>query len=264
VGPVDETAAWAWLRSRPGATATRPVPVDDAAADLLALYGPVATAAGRLAVGQLGQSLDGCIATRTGDAEYVTGEADREHLHRLRALVDAVLVGVGTVVSDDPRLTVRAVAGESPHRVVLDPRGRAPVGARVLSDGAPTTWLVAPGEVTSAARRAGPAVRVLPVPCGPDGTAAPAAVLDVLASAGLRRVLVEGGGRTVSRFVRAGALDRLHVSVAPVLLGSDGTTGLGVPGPALARDAVRPPSRSFRLGDDVCFDLDLRAARPVV
>ncbi|MFC5382663.1 RibD family protein [Aquipuribacter nitratireducens] len=263
MGPVDATAAWAWLRS-PAARAggARPAPADAEAADLLALYGPVATAPGRFALAQLGQSLDGCIATRTGDAVHVTGEADREHLHRLRALVDAVLVGVGTVVSDDPRLTVRSVVGRDPHRVVLDPAARAPLTARVLSDGAPVTWCVAEAH-EAAARRAvtgdGP-VRVLAVPCDERRGVDPHDVLDRLADRGLVRVLVEGGGRTVSRFLRAGALDRLHLSVAPVLLGADGTTGLGVPGPALARDALRPPSRTFRLGDDVCFDLDLAAA----
>jgi diaminohydroxyphosphoribosylaminopyrimidine deaminase/5-amino-6-(5-phosphoribosylamino)uracil reductase len=220
------------------------------------LYEPLLAAPGRYALAQLGQSLDGCIATRTGDAVFVTGEADRAHLHQLRALVDAVVVGVGTVVSDDPRLTVRAVAGPDPHRVVLDPTGRAPRGSRVLSDGAPTTWLVGEdavdglGEVPAA-------VRVRTLPLGDEGFA-PAAVLDLLADLGLGRVLVEGGGRTVSQFVRAGVLDRLHLTVAPVLLGTDGTTGIGLPGPALARDAVRPPSRAFLLGDDVCFDLDLR------
>ncbi|WP_336921339.1 RibD family protein [Aquipuribacter sp. SD81] len=279
---ADAEVAWRWLLSRAGrapgdaraggarppaprvADDAAPEPSDEDAADLLALYGPVATARGRLAVGQLGQSLDGCIATRTGDARYVTGDADRAHLHRLRALVDAVLVGVGTVCADDPRLTVRAVAGPHPHRVVLDPAGRCPVGSRVLADGAPTTWLVSAAGVRRARRAVAgrAAVRVVGLPAGPAGAPVPPpAVLDLLAGLGLGRVLVEGGGRTVTAFVRAGALDRLHLSVAPVLLGADGTTGLGLPGPALARDALRPPSRNFRLGDDVCFDLDLAAVR---
>ncbi|MGJ7440744.1 RibD family protein [Aquipuribacter sp. MA13-6] len=224
------------------------------------LYRPVLAGGARYAMAQLGQSLDGCIATRTGDAVFVTGEVDRAHLHQLRAYVDAVLVGVGTVVSDDPRLTVRAVTGADPHRVVLDPTGRCPRTARVLADGAGATWVL--GETAAAGVGPVPAgVRVLTLPLEDGGRFAPAAVLDALAGVGLGRVLVEGGGRTVSAFLRAGVLDRLHLSVAPVLLGTDGTTGIGLPGPALARDAVRPPSRSFRLGDDVCFDLDLRALR---
>ena len=82
---------------------------------------------GPLVLAQLGQSLDGFIASRTGHAEFVTGPEDREHLHRLRALVDAVVVGVGTVAADDCRLTVRAVPGPHPTRVVLDPSARAPL-----------------------------------------------------------------------------------------------------------------------------------------
>ena len=85
-------------------------------------------------IAQIGQSLDGRIATHSGHSHYINGIAGRAHLHRLRALVDAVVVGVGTVVADDPQLTVRLVPGPNPARVVLDPRGRLPVQARVLSE----------------------------------------------------------------------------------------------------------------------------------
>ena len=146
-----------------------------------------------LVVGQLGQSLDGFIAARTGDAVFVTGEADREHLHRLRALVDAVVVGVGTVVADDPQLTVRAVEGRSPARVVLDPSGRAPRGR-----GADARGRRAGAVVRRRGRRGAPApgaphVEVVRLARGPDGFA-PHDVLAALAARGLRRVLVEGGG----------------------------------------------------------------------
>ena len=93
------------------------------AALLAERYLPLCLGGPRLAFAQLGQSLDGFIATRTGDADYVTGEEDRRHLHRLRALADAVVVGAGTAVADDPQLTVRACAGTNPVRVVLDPQG---------------------------------------------------------------------------------------------------------------------------------------------
>jgi len=225
-----------------------------------ALYAPL-LGHPRYAVAQLGQSLDGCVATRSGDAVHVTGHLDRAHLHQLRSLVDAVVVGVGTVVADDPRLSVRAVEGDDPHRVVLDPSGRAPRQARVLSDGRPTTWVVGPAAA-AVLGPVPPAVRVLEVPAGDDGFE-PLAVLDRLAGLGLGRVLVEGGGRTVSRFLAAGVLDRMHLTVAPVLLGSDGRPGVRLPGPELARDAPRPPSRAFPMGDDVCFDLDLAGLRVV-
>ncbi|MBI0385658.1 RibD family protein, partial [Streptomyces albiflaviniger] len=106
-------------------------------------YLPLCLAGPGLTIAQLGQSLDGFIATRTGDADYVTGEEDRRHLHRLRALADAVVVGAGTAVADDPQLTVRACTGAHPVRVVLDPRGRVPLDRRVFTDGsAPTLWVV--------------------------------------------------------------------------------------------------------------------------
>src|SRR3954469_23811598 len=84
-------------------------------------------------VGQIGQSIDGRIATVTGHSKYINGPAGLAHLHRLRALVDAVLVGIGTAVADDPQLTVRRIAGPNPARIVLDPRGRLSPSARVLT-----------------------------------------------------------------------------------------------------------------------------------
>ncbi|MGX6742622.1 RibD family protein [Streptomyces xantholiticus] len=219
----------------------------------LCLAGP------RFTFAQLGQSLDGFIASRTGDADYVTGEEDREHLHRLRALADAVIVGAGTAVADDPRLTVRSCTGANPVRVVLDPHGRVPLRRRVFTDGAaPTLWVVGAGSERGKAAADMDGVDVLPLP---DSAFAPHRLVRELARRDLGRVLVEGGGVTVSRFLHARALHRLYVTVAPVLLG-DGVPGLGFPGPELMRDALRPPTRRAALGEDTLFELDLRTARP--
>ncbi|MFF8288657.1 RibD family protein [Streptomyces sp. NPDC016309] len=232
--------------------------------DLARRYLPLCLAGPHVTFAQLGQSLDGFIATRTGDADYVTGEEDRAHLHHLRALADAVVVGAGTAVADDPRLTVRACPGDNPVRVVLDPRGRVPAGHRVFTDGeAPTLWVVGAGGGHAravAGRRTGTGtVDVLELP---DRDAfAPRALVRHLARRGLGRVLVEGGGVTVSRFLREGALHRLYVTVAPVLLG-DGVPGLAFPGPERMRDALRPPTRRTLLGDDTLFELDLGTPRP--
>src|ERR1700754_291255 len=89
---------------------------------------------GLVVVGQIGQSIDGRIATVTGHSKYINGPAGLAHLHRLRALVDAVMVGIGTAVADDPLLTVRRCTGPSPARIVLDPRGRLSPDAKVLAD----------------------------------------------------------------------------------------------------------------------------------
>jgi 3,4-dihydroxy 2-butanone 4-phosphate synthase / GTP cyclohydrolase II len=230
------------------------------AGELATRYGPLVDGGSSLVVAQLGQSLDGFIASRTGDARFVTGEPDRTHLHRLRALVDAVVVGVGTVVADDPRLTVRFVDGPSPVRVLLDPQARAPRDAEVLVVGdAPTVWVVAddipmPSSLCSH-------VDVIRLPrTGPDRSFAPSDVLAALAARDLGRVLVEGGGVTVSRFLAAGVLDRLLVTTAPLLVG-DGVPGLRFEGSERLADSLRAPSRRFLLGEDTCLELDLRAAR---
>jgi 3,4-dihydroxy 2-butanone 4-phosphate synthase / GTP cyclohydrolase II len=226
------------------------------AGELAGRYGPLVAAGPRLVLAQLGQSLDGFIASRTGDACFVTGAADRTHLHCLRALVDAVVVGVGTVVADDCRLTVRAVAGPNPVRVVLDPHMRASREAHVLTvDDAPTLWVVAddcPPPVPPA-----PHVEVLRLPVTErDRGFAPKQVVAALAARGHGRVLVEGGGVTVSQFLEAGVLDRLLVTTAPLLVG-DGVPGLRFEGRDRLADALRVPSRRFLLDDDVCVELDL-------
>ncbi|MGW2563489.1 RibD family protein [Streptomyces sp. NPDC001514] len=231
-------------------------------ADVLAdRYLSLCLAGPRFTFAQLGQSLDGFIATRKGDADYVTGEEDREHLHRLRALADAVVVGAGTAVADDPRLTVRACTGVNPVRVVLDPHRRVPPQRRVFTDGeAPTLWVVGADSEHGQTAADMDGVHGVDVLVLPDSAAfAPRRLVWELARRGLGRVLVEGGGVTVSRFLHARALHRLYVTVAPVLLG-DGIPGLGFPGPELMRDALRPPTRRAFLGEDTLFELDLRTA----
>lgn len=221
------------------------------AAALLELYLPVLRPG--LVIGQLGQSLDGRIATRTGHSHYVTGPDSLVHLHRLRALVDAVVVGAGTVLADDPRLTVRHCPGANPLRVVLDPRRRLTGVHRVFSDGAAPTLVigatdgVAPGQALSA---------TLPVEAGEDGFA-PARILALLADRGARRVLVEGGGVTVSRFLAAGALDVLHVAIAPMLIGS-GRQGISLPPIDRLDQALRPSVRRAPLGEDMLYALSFR------
>ena len=225
-------------------------------AELLDLFLPLVAQAGPWVIAQLGQSLDGRIATESGASHYINAIEARTHLHRLRAVVDAVVVGVGTVNADDPQLTVRHVPGANPLRVVLDPRRRAVAQARVFNDGAaPTLHVVA--EDGDASGGAGD-VRCFAMPCAAGGFE-PAAVLGWLREAGYRRVLVEGGGVTVSRFLQAGVLDRLHVMVAPMLIGS-GRPGLVLPPIETLDEAIRPPSRCFACGVDTLFDLDLRAA----
>ena len=286
---VNEATAWSLLRSvsehRPDSTAAVRVhhsarndiwlqvdasghwetsaPATDEASDLLDLYLPLQLSP-NLVVGQIGQSLDGRIATENGRSHYVTGPADRRRLHRLRALVDAVVVGAGTVAADNPRLTVRDAEGANPVRVVLDPTGRLSPDRAIFRDGAARTLVVRRALDAQPEPPAHADLIVLPDADGRPGSDtggvapgfAPATLLDALRARGLRRILVEGGGVTVSRFLQAGALTRLHVTVAPMLIGS-GRPGLTLPPITSPEKALRPACRLFRLGDDVLFDLDL-------
>lgn len=220
-------------------------------------YGPLVEAGDRMVIAQLGQSLDGFIASRTGDASFVTGEEDREHLHRLRALVDAVVVGASTVTADDPQLSVRAVAGTNPVRVVLDPHGRIPADSRLLTDPeAPTLWLV--GSDAELPDGVAPHVEVHRMP-QPDDFA-PRRVLELLHQRDLGRVLVEGGGVTVSGFLRAGCLDRLFLTSAPMLVG-DGVPGIRFDGSDALSEALAAPVRRFVFGTDICAEFNFAATR---
>jgi riboflavin-specific deaminase-like protein len=207
-------------------------------------------------VGQIGQSLDGRIATESGHSKYVNGPAGLTHLHRLRALVDAVVVGVGSAIADDPQLTVRRVAGPQPARVVIDPKGRLGAAARMFADNGVRRLLVT-AQGTCCAPPSGVEIVALPLT---DGQLAPSAILAELAGRGMRRILIEGGADTVSRFLAAGCLDRLHVMVAPIILGAGGP-GLILPAIERADQAPRMPIRVHQIEDDVLFDCDLSAQR---
>lgn len=228
-----------------------------AAREFLSLYLPIcAPRAGPLTLGHLGQSLDGCVATASGDSCFVNDRANIEHLHRLRALCDAVVVGGATAREDDPRLTTRLVPGPNPLRVAIDPRLELGPELRMFSDGAAPTLVVC---LRGARRRPGRAVELLEVAADAHGHPDLAAVLAGLHARGCHRVLVEGGGVTVSRFLAAGLLDRLHIAVAPLLIGA-GRAGLQVPARGALRDCLRPSHRVFRMGQDLLYDCDLRAA----
>jgi diaminohydroxyphosphoribosylaminopyrimidine deaminase / 5-amino-6-(5-phosphoribosylamino)uracil reductase len=210
-------------------------------------------------VGQIGQSLDGRIATTTGRSHYISGPEGLDHLHRLRSLVDAVVVGVGTAEADDPQLTVRRVPGPSPARVVIDPSGRLSPQARLLAEDG-IRRIIVTAQHGAPREYAGVETLVLPLV---QGRMAPAEILARLAGIGLRRVLIEGGACTLSRFIAEGCLDRLHVVVAPILLG-EGRSGLAL-GPIDRVDqALRPPIQIHRLGADALFDCDFGARRAVV
>jgi diaminohydroxyphosphoribosylaminopyrimidine deaminase / 5-amino-6-(5-phosphoribosylamino)uracil reductase len=233
LGAEDSNDSWPQVpllfRAR---TAPLPAPWED-------VFGPlrVGNIDDLVVVAQIGQSIDGRVATTTGQSHYINCPAGIAHLHRLRALVDGVVIGVQTACADDPQLTVRRVRGPNPVRVVLDPHGRLSPNARLLSREAETILVIAEG-----------------------GDMAPSAILAGLAKLGLRRVLVEGGANTVSRFLQARCLDRLHVVVAPLILGS-GRPSFAFGAIDRLEEAMRPPVRTHQLDRDMLFDCDLSAQR---
>jgi diaminohydroxyphosphoribosylaminopyrimidine deaminase / 5-amino-6-(5-phosphoribosylamino)uracil reductase len=236
------------------------LPASDERKALIDLYLPIcsATAARPITVGHLGQSLDGFIATHAGESRWVTGEENLLHMHRLRALCDAVVVGAGTVAADDPQLTTRLVDGPSPLRVVLDPARRLTPDHRVFNDeSAETLYVCAQSLTHSGERQFGRAV-VTGVRDAAAGGVEMTDLTRLLRARGCARVFVEGGGVTVSLFLEANLLDRLHVTVAPLLIGS-GRPAIRLPPRAALGDCHRPRYRVFRMGGDVLFDLEIES-----
>jgi riboflavin-specific deaminase-like protein len=249
-----EDAVLAWT---PGKGWASRLPADDPRSGFVSLYLPVcsATTAHPVTVGHLGQSLDGFIATPSGDSQFVTGDDNLVHVHRMRALCDAVVVGAGTVAADDPQLTTRHVAGRNPLRVVIDRGRRLEPAFKVFTDGqAPTLYVCARRQVRAGESRIGEAT--IAAIDDTDSAGAAAQVMHLLRARGCARVLVEGGGITVSAFLEAGLLDRLQIAIAPILIG-EGRPAVRLAPQARLRDCLRPAYRVYRMGGDVLFDCDL-------
>ena len=176
-----------------------------------------------------GISLDGKIATRTGDSCWITGEASRLEVHRLRDAADAIITGVGTVLADDPELTTRLPeGGKSPVRVVVDSLARTPLSAKLVNDGkAPTIIAIsnkAPEERVAALKAKN--VEILPLPEDSDGRLNLGALLRILGERCLTHVMVEAGGTLNSSFLFGNYVDKVVMFVAPKIIG-----GAGAPGP---------------------------------
>ncbi|NEX18971.1 deaminase [Thiorhodococcus mannitoliphagus] len=250
-GADDANAALVWRGDKFDAGPGLP----PEALDFVELYLPVLAAQSEhpVVVGHLGQSIDAQIATRSGDSCYVTGKENLTHLHRMRALCDAIVVGAGTVAADDPRLTTRLVAGPNPVRIVIDTERRLSGNQRIFSDADAETLLVCCAD------------RISHDELGRKLIAAPRqgrgldlrAVLEALTRRGLHSLFIEGGGVTVSRWMKAGLLDRLQIATAPVIIGA-GRPGLSLPASETMRACRRPPYKLFKMGDDILWDFDLR------
>jgi riboflavin-specific deaminase-like protein len=237
------------------------LPADDRRAALIDLYLPICSATKQhpITVGHLGQSLDGFIATHSGDSQFVTGPENIVHLHRMRALSDAIVVGAGTVAADDPQLTTRHVSGPSPLRVVLDPMRRLGEHYKVFRDNVAETLYVCGRSVVAPGESHFGRATLLSVADTPNGLDC-AEVLRLLRARGCHRIFVEGGGVTVSMFLEANLLDRLQVAIAPLIIGN-GRPAIRLPPEAALSDCRRPSYRVFRMGGDVFFDCDLKSRK---
>lgn len=212
---------------------------------------------------KMATSLDGRVATVTGESRWISGAGSRALVHRWRADHDAVAVGIGTALADDPLLTVRGVEGpvRPPARVVLDTHARLPLGSALVRTAAEVPVVVvcgttAPADRVAALREAG--VDVVAVPGEPVD---PDAALGALAGRGIQSVFVEGGADLADALVRAGAVDVVRWFVAPILIGGrEAPAGLGGAGVSRLADAARLADVTVeRVGEDVLVSGRLRA-----
>lgn len=203
-------------------------------------------------------TLDGRIATRTGHSRWISSEASRAAGHQMRDRADAILVGAGTVIADDPALTTRldGVADvHHPLRVVLDSHGRVPLSARVFDPTLPGRTLVATADMPAGRVRslAGRGIECVHVPPGSDGRVSLPDLLDLLGGRQVTDLLVEGGSTVHGAFLDAGLAQRLCAFVAPKLVGGNGAPGpVGGVGAACMDEAIGLKRvRAVQLGDDL-------------
>lgn len=202
---------------------------------------------------KLATSLDGRIATASGESRWITGPKSRAQGHRLRAVHDAVLVGVETAIADDPELTVRldGYAGRQPARVVLDSRQRLPPGGK-LARTASSVPVILVTTATADPELTGLGVRVLTVAGDARSRVDPEAAVAVLATEGLRSILIEGGGQVAAAFLRTGLVDAIEWFRAPILLGAEGRPGVGDLAVAALSEAPHyRRAEVSQLGDDL-------------
>jgi len=217
---------------------------------------------------KLAATLDGRIATASGESRWITGPAARAAVHRLRSRTDAIMVGSGTVLADDPELTARRGARvlHRPVRVVLDPALRVPPGARVYMGGSGQSWVLCERMAPAARRRRleSAGVELIDVPRAGRHLDLKRA-LARLAERGLTSVLVEGGGELAASLLRASLVDELHWFIAPRLLGADGIPSLGSLHVGTLREALALEAVTVRrVGEDLHVIGTPRAlARPV-
>lgn len=193
------------------------------------------------------QSLDACLAARPGQPTQLSGPQSSRLTHQLRAAHDAILVGVGTVIADDPQLTVRLVAGRNPQPVILDSRLRTPLQAKLVERAGQPAWIATTTAADPARRTAleSAGARLLVLPANGEGRVSLAALLGMLAEGGVSSLMVEGGAQVLTGFLTQGLADWMAITIAPVFLG-----GLPALGPGLPRSVRLKEVYTKQLGED--------------
>ena len=194
------------------------------------------------------QSLDGCLAAQPGRPTQLSGPQSSRLTHQLRAAHDAILVGVGTVLADDPQLTVRLAPGQNPQPVILDSRLRTPLQARLVQPAARPVWIAttpAANPVQKVALESA-GVRLLVLPSDEKGRVSLEALLQALAADGVRSLMVEGGAQVITGFLAQGLADWVAITIAPVFLGGLPAVGAELVGPHRLKEMS-----TEQLGEDV-------------
>jgi diaminohydroxyphosphoribosylaminopyrimidine deaminase / 5-amino-6-(5-phosphoribosylamino)uracil reductase len=176
-------------------------------------------------IAKYGMTLDGKIATVSGDSRWVTGEASRERVHAMRCSVDAIMVGIGTVISDDPSLTARpsgVIQERQPLRVVVDSQCKLPLTSKLASPdlaGGTLVLTTANRDIIAASRLEENGIELVEIAAGPDGRVDLTCAMEYLAARGVTSVLVEGGGRVTASLLAADLIDKIVAFIAPKIIG---------------------------------------------
>ncbi len=224
---------------------------EDEAHKLIAPWSKFVTKALPYVTLKLALSLDGRIATRTGHSKWVTGEEARARVHALRAQADAVAIGIGTALADDPRLTVRDAPGPSPMRVVFDTKLRLPPDTRLVATAREVpTWVICSVDASMEAESqlTAKGVEVLRAATSPEGRIDVRSALEMLAQRGVVTLMIEGGAELAGSFLAAQLADELHVFVSPILLGPRArAAAVDWAGPDMVTQAPRIASAKWEL-----------------
>ena len=203
------------------------------------------------------QTLDGRIATKSGDSQWISSDASRRYVHRLRSINRGIMVGAGTVATDNPQLTVRHVKGKNPFRIVVDSKLRIPIKSSVLTDANTHLTIIATTSAAPAAKMAAVKKRgaeVLVVKKERNGRVSLRELLRKLGKREIMSVLVEGGSEIITSLLRAGLVDKMIIPIAPKIIGK-GLEAIGDLNINKINNAVRFSSfKTMKKGDDIIFE----------